>query len=147
MHGDNGSVIGVVEKRGILTKPNEAIVKKVITKETKEQPLTASYHYHEGVDCYLHSKHREAIENFKKAVELDPTFADAHYYMGLVYAQNKMYNEAINCYTEVIKLIQNPMNAYYYRGEAYMSTGEKERADNDFKEANALRMAKALGSI
>jgi len=147
MHGNNGSVIGVVEKRDIPTKPNEAIVKKVITKETKEQPLTASYYYHEGVDCYLHSKHREAIENFRKAVELDQTFADAHYYMGLVYAQNKMYNEAIKRYTEVINLMPNHASAHYYRGEAYMSTGEKERADEDFEQAKALEKAKGLGSI
>ena len=66
-----------------------------------------------------------AIEDFSKAIELDPKNADAYHNRGNVYAKELRYQEAILDYSKAIEL--EPTIAKYYsrRGETNMLLGLK----------------------
>jgi len=44
---------------------------------------------------YYAHKYDEAIEQYRKTLEIDPRFGVAHYYLGLAYLQKKEYDKAI----------------------------------------------------
>ena len=52
-------------------------------------------------------KFDEAIQNYKKAIELDPKDASAFYNLGIVYKTQNKGDEAIQFYKKAIELDQN----------------------------------------
>lgn len=49
----------------------------------------------------------KALENYKKAVQLDPKQADAYYYMGLIYEQMKQSQSAVAEYRKYLQFAPN----------------------------------------
>src|SRR4030081_392924 len=75
--------------------------------------LRARDQLNKGVQSYKNSKYEEAIEHFKKAVELDPSLLNARMYLATAYAQqyipgadtpenNHMAEQAIEQYQKVL---------------------------------------------
>ena len=95
-------------------------------------------YYKKGLDHGKLEKYQEAIENFNKAIELDPNSVAFYFARGDVYEILKKYEEAINDYDEAIEL--DPDNSYCYcnRGIAYEKMGEYQEAINDYNKAIEL---------
>ncbi len=76
-----------------------------------------------------------AIEEFGKAIRLDPTYAYAYFTRGHAYSQIRNFKRAIEDYNEAIRL--DPMNkdAFLNRGFAYAEMGERGRAVADYSKA------------
>jgi len=84
------------------------------------------------------NKYERAIEDFSKAIALNPDDAEAYYNRGIAYAKLNKYERAIKDYDETIKLNPNYAAAYNNRGAAYAKLNKYERAIKDYDETIKL---------
>jgi len=79
-----------------------------------------------------------SIENFTKAIELDPTSAFAYGSRGFVYSKMEKFEDAINDFSMSIQLAPNGYQNYVERGYLYMDFGKFQLAVDDFSKALEL---------
>ena len=48
--------------------------------------------------------YREAIEPFRRAIQIEPNDAIAHFNLGLAYGESGMYREAIEAFKRAIEI-------------------------------------------
>src|SRR6201987_4910031 len=91
--------------------------------------LRARDQLNKGVQSYKNAKYEEAIEHFKKAVDLDPPMINARLYLATAFAQqyipgadapdnNKFAEQAIDQYKAVLNA--DPKNVNSVKGIAYL---------------------------
>jgi len=85
----------------------------------------------------------ELIEDFSKAIELNPDLAEAYYNRSLTYAKLDQYGRAIEDYDKAIELNPTLAEAYANRGIAYSEIQRYEEATRDLKKAGILFLKKA----
>ena len=81
-----------------------------------------------------------AIEDFNKAIELNPEFDIAYNNRGVACIGKGEFDRAIEDYSKAIELNQDYAEAYYNRGETWLCLEEWEKAKSD------LTVAKDLGA-
>jgi tetratricopeptide (TPR) repeat protein len=86
--------------------------------------------YAKGILAYDQRNYLDALEHFRKAVELQPDNADAHFYVGLSLSRIGEFAEAITALETALRLDPSMDQAYYPLGLAYFQ-------ENRFKEALA----------
>jgi serine/threonine-protein kinase len=59
-------------------------------------PLSPIISSNAGFYSYLQHRYDDAIQQYKKTLEIDPQFWVAHHYLGLAYAKKGMHREAID---------------------------------------------------
>lgn len=69
-----------------------------------------------------------AIEDGRKAVELDEKFVDAHYYIGQAYNYKKKYDAAIESFQKALNYNKSHIESWNLIGLAYMANNEFENA-------------------
>ena len=69
-----------------------------------------------------------AIENGKKAIELDKKFVDAYYHIGLAYNYKKKYDAAIESFQKALDYNKNHIKSWNLIGLAYMAKNEFDNA-------------------
>ena len=93
-----------------------------------------NYYMHvvRGNALYLQGDRAKAVEDFTKAIEIDPRDADAYNNRGIAYSSMNNYIPAIEDFNKAIEI--NPLKAQTYnnRGSAYMSMGNITRAIEDY---------------
>jgi tetratricopeptide (TPR) repeat protein len=75
----------------------------------------------------------------KKSLSLDPKLADAHFQLANLYSDQSKYAEAIPEYVRARELNPDLADAYYRLGQAYVRTGERARAQQEFRTYQRLR--------
>ncbi|HOU13899.1 MAG TPA: tetratricopeptide repeat protein [Anaerolineae bacterium] len=86
----------------------------------------------------------KAIQEYGKALELDPTFTPAYYDRGLAHAQRQHYADAVADFSQVIALDPQHADAYYNRGLVYARQGAFAQALADYDQALDLHPDDAL---
>jgi tetratricopeptide (TPR) repeat protein len=72
-------------------------------------------------------RHKEAIEQMRKALERDPTFIPAHWYLGRFYTVKAMYAEAIAEFQKALELLgDSPASVLGMLGRAHALAGNRE---------------------
>jgi tetratricopeptide (TPR) repeat protein len=79
-----------------------------------------------------------AIDDFNKALQLDPKSAEAYHGRGLAYSQLGELDRAIADLSEAIQLNPNDFRAFYNRGLMYSRKGDYDPALADLSEAIRL---------
>ena len=100
--------------------------------------VAAVEHYNAGVELQGQGRYDEAIDEYTKAISLDPEQVLAYNNRGLAYSDLGQLERAIEDYDEAIRLDPNYAAAYYNRGLAYGNLGQLERAIEDYDEAIRL---------
>ncbi|GEM_PF-731239 len=98
-------------------------------------PRTALYHNDLGV-VYLHLKRLpEALDELKRAVDLDGTYGDALHHLGVAYAEGGKWEEAVRTYKKVLALpaYGNLEGTYHNLGWAYYNLGRLQEAEEFFR--------------
>jgi len=80
-----------------------------------------------------------AIEDYSKAVELDPDYAKAYCNRGTVYREIGEFHRAIEDFNKAIELNPDLVLAYYNRGQTWLNLHEWEKARADLTIANDKR--------
>jgi tetratricopeptide (TPR) repeat protein len=98
--------------------------------------------YERGLDAYKHDRDEEAIEHFRRAVELSPDFAEAHYRLGLAHnalkqteEAEKAFADAVKAYERIVKQEPKNSDAYYFLGLCLEKLGKYDEAVKALKEA------------
>ena len=78
------------------------------------------------------------IEDYDRAIQLNPGDAKAHYNRGVAYNGLKQYRRAIADFHRVIELGPGDAKAHYNRGVAYNGLKQYRRAITDFDRAVEL---------
>jgi len=104
---------------------------------------------------YMHGtlgNHEIAIQQYRKAIDLQPNYVMAHYNIGINYDYLKEYAKAIASYKRAIALRPGYARAYYHTGLAHCSLKEYEEALAAFRKTVAIEPKnsaahKAIGSV
>lgn len=81
---------------------------------------------------YKESSLHEAMEEYKKVLELDPSNAQAHNNLGMVYYDLGMLNDAINQYQKAIAISPRYDKAHHNLAVAYYVKGDLSKAAFEF---------------
>lgn len=79
-----------------------------------------------------------AQADYDKILSLDPAHVDATYNTAYVHLLEKRYDQAIVWFTKVLQLDNKQIRAMYNRGLAYELKGDKEAAQNEYREVLKL---------
>jgi len=98
----------------------------------------AEEHFYKGIEYRRQGDNNAALEEFTRAIEIDPKYYFAYYNRALVYHQIGDLESSLANYNKAIEL--NPDNAYWIieRGFLYMELGDREQAINDLERAREL---------
>jgi tetratricopeptide (TPR) repeat protein len=103
--------------------------------------------WHKIVDEFSHQAHyyftiarsmagkkklQEAIENFDRAIALDPTYAKSYVYKGHIYFANEKYAEALAAYENATDYIKDDDKLYQNLGTTRYKLGQFEHAIEAF---------------
>lgn len=77
-----------------LNRPNDAL--RTYDEYLKVKPMSGTAYYNRG-NIYLNQKkYKEAIEDFRRTLEIEGRFVDAHNQIALAYFRQKKYADALN---------------------------------------------------
>jgi tetratricopeptide (TPR) repeat protein/S1-C subfamily serine protease len=83
-------------------------------------------------------KYKLALDDYNKAIELNPNHAGAYYNRGLLYSDQKKYDLALSDYDKAIEINPNYAEAYVNRGVLYRLQEKYELALADYDKAIEL---------
>ena len=106
----------------------------------KDYPLSAAYCYSNRAILYIKiNKFERALEDFSKAIELDPKNALRYSTRAIFFEENlKDYNQAILDYSNAIYLMPNDESFFSSRAAIYFKVGDISSAIKDFQQALVL---------
>jgi tetratricopeptide (TPR) repeat protein len=98
----------------------------------------AEEHFYQGIEYRRQGNNDSAMEEFTRAIELDPEYYFAYYNRALVHNQRGELESSLADYNKAIEL--HPDNAYwtFERGFLYLELGEREKAIIDLERALEL---------
>jgi Flp pilus assembly protein TadD len=136
----------------IVTKCGELIA--IITQATQQNVLATAVHtghifqdlqsslgspvqafLDQGRERLYRGEHERAIEEFSRAIQLNPTNALAYHERGYTYSRLGKFERAITDFTEAIQLDPFDASAYNYRGQVYLQIDEYDKAIRDYTQA------------
>ncbi|MBO9703793.1 MAG: tetratricopeptide repeat protein [Sporocytophaga sp.] len=91
-----------------------------------------------GVEFNKSGEYKLAIEDFNKALELNPTHKEAYNNLGVALANLGKNKEAISAYDKALKIHPNYVNALYNRGNSYAKLNQANTALNDYDQVLML---------
>lgn len=120
-----------------LGRHSEAI--EASRKAVNLRPSAESY-FNIGLAHFYLKQYREATENYRQAIRLDPyNAADAYYAMGLVFRDWGRPDEEIQAYKQAIRLRSDYMSAYERLGVRYLKSKKYSEAIETYKQLAALK--------
>jgi tetratricopeptide (TPR) repeat protein/S1-C subfamily serine protease len=108
-----------------------------ITKAINLAPRAAWY-VNRGILYRRQQKYKLALDDYNKAIELNPNFAMAYNNRGLLYSDQQKYDLALSDYDKAIEINPNYANAYSNRGGLYYNQQKYELAISDINKAIEL---------
>jgi tetratricopeptide (TPR) repeat protein len=120
-----------------LGRHGEAI--EASKKAVNLRPSAESY-FNIGLAHFYLKQYREAAENYRQAIRLDPyNAADAYYAMGLVFRDWGRPDEEIQAYKQAIRLRSDYMSAYERLGARYLKSKKFAEAIETYRQLAALK--------
>jgi tetratricopeptide (TPR) repeat protein len=101
----------------------------------------ANAYCNRGNTYYDLREYKKAIENYTKAIEINPKDVNCYYYYcnrGTAYYDLREYKKAIENYTKAIEINPKYANTYYSRGNVYRKIGKYQKAIDDCYQAGTL---------
>jgi tetratricopeptide (TPR) repeat protein len=111
-----------------------------ILQERAERFPKEKYSFY-GLGQYYWRKeaNEEAMEAFKKALELDPNFGEAHNFLGYIYVDRCEFAKAAEHFEKQVSINPGEPNPLDSLAEVYFRLGKLDEAIAGFKEAVAIK--------
>jgi len=103
----------------------------------KDNIALSDEHNSRGIELADRGWLDEAINEFKKAIDLDPESAHAHDNLATVYAEKKLFRDALSEYLTAIRLEPDSATAHYNLA-CFLSTNGPQMAIGEYREAIEL---------
>jgi len=94
--------------------------------------LSAIEWFEKAYASNISGSHKDAVDEYSKAIEINPKDAGAYYNRGATYISLGNYNQAIQDFSKAIEINPKYVWAYYYRGIVFGRLGDHNRALQDF---------------
>ncbi len=107
----------------------------VVDKEPGRAPI--AYH-NRGLAFYEKDMLDEAIEDYTRAITLDPSYWEAFYSRGVTFEKKGLFDQAIMDYSRSIALNPGFFDAFFHRGYMFKMEGRLNEAIEDYNRAIAL---------
>ena len=115
---------------------NNAII--YLNEAIEIDPHDARFYISRG--CFKGTEsHEDAIEDYTKAIEIEPNSVFAYRLRGDSKSKLGDYQGAINDYSKAIEIYPNKAYLYNYRSESKRKLGDNEGADEDDRKAEKLK--------
>jgi tetratricopeptide (TPR) repeat protein len=104
------------------------------------EPGNALARINVGYICLKKQIFGEAIEHLSRAIRLDndrKATLYAHFYLGLVYLERDMFEDAQTFFQKTLTLGPNLIEAYFERGRAYWFNGQRDEAQQTWRDGFA----------
>ena len=121
-----------------VAEAEEAFRHEFIT--TVEVPNDAKLYCERGIASYKKREYDKAIEDFSKAIELNPEFPEVYATRALAYFHTDKFECAIQDYDRVLELKPKFTEVYAARGVMWLHVREWENAKLDLTFARNLRI-------
>jgi tetratricopeptide (TPR) repeat protein len=95
-------------------------------------------YYNRGIVFMNEKNYDRAIQDYSKAIELNPNYTEAYYNRGIVFTNENNYDRAIQDYSKAIELNPNYTEAYNNRGNIFKNNKNYDRALEDYNKAIEL---------
>jgi TolB-like protein/Tfp pilus assembly protein PilF len=97
-------------------------------------PLSLSINTGVGVSYYMADRYVEAIQQYRKTLEMDKSFTLAHEHLGSALLQTGMHDEALAEFRAAARIDKSDIGLRASLGHAYTATGKIEEAEKIFAE-------------
>jgi tetratricopeptide (TPR) repeat protein len=91
--------------------------------------------YNEGVSSVEQGHLDDAVELFRKAINLEQDYFAAHCALGVVYNGLGKYQDALESLKEAIRIKSDFAEAFYYLGDAHIHLEQYQEAVESYKQA------------
>lgn len=92
----------------------------------------------EGKNYAKHQKYDEAVNCFKKSIEMRPEAKETYLELGKVYLRQEKYPDAASSFEEYLKSYESDIDAVLYLGDAYRGSGRYGDAISQYQKASVL---------
>jgi len=100
--------------------------------------MDAEAYHSKGLADYFIGNYESSIQNFTKAIELDPAFVDAYVYRAIVKYNIGEFEDAVVDFNRSIRLNPNHIVSYQGRSKAYNDLKRYAEALNDINRALSI---------
>jgi tetratricopeptide (TPR) repeat protein len=112
--------------------------KDYLDKLVAAYPNEERAHFNLGGYYFGQQDYGKAIEEYKKATELNPNYSTAYNILGYAYRQNADYANAEQAFKKYIELIPNDPNPYDSYGELLLKMGKYEDSITQYRKALSI---------
>jgi len=127
------------------------ILSACISKETKVNSHQSNVHYHLALELAQNALYQNSLDEFEKAISLDPGNIKAYRKKGLVYFGLRQYDDAENLFVKAISLDPHNIQSHINLGMVKYYKGDKAEAKNLWLKSINFRTddndSKALNNI
>jgi len=106
------------------------ILSACISKETKVNSHQSNIHYHLALELAQNALYQNSLDEFEKAISLDPANIKAYRKKGLVYFGLRQYDDAENLFVKAISLDPHNVQSHINLGMVKYYKGDKAEAKN-----------------
>lgn len=106
--------------------------------------MTSENFYHRGMELYVEEKLDEALECFRRALELKPDYADALHALAMTYAAKNRLDEAIEAGKKLVEINPDDELAYTSLSIFYQRKGMTAEAEQIAAKARTLGWKREL---
>ena len=117
-----------IASRWMNTHIEKYLEKKKDVWAQRKRDRELAKHFATGQSLYKRKIYNRALQEFDKAIKIDPSSFKAYFWRGRVYLKTEQYNEAIADFKMVIKLKPDYSKPYHNLGWLYYQKGKYEES-------------------
>ncbi len=122
-----------------IKKNSIIFTEKEVIEEAIEEKGEASEHVHRGFQYAIANKDKEAIQEYEKAIQIDPTYAPAYHGIGTVHFFNSDYEKAFPYYQKALEYNPDYGPSHKFLGLIYVDRKKYDEAIEEYHKAIKAR--------